>query len=294
MTSDVFVEPALAKLNLFLHVTGRREDGYHLLETLFAFTSVGDELTVAAAEDLSLAIEGPYAGALAGDAENENLVLRAAPALADAAGLKNAGARLILRKNLPVAAGLGGGSADAAAALRALNRLWGLDWPLARLAEIGSRLGADIPACVYSQPCFGRGIGTDLTLTELAAPLPAVLVNPGVPLATPDVFRRFAAAGQGFSRRLEAQGIPSAASVEWVAGLANDLEGAARACLPLLDAVQGALAGQAGARLVRMAGSGPTWFALFDTVEQAGQAATALRRNQPGWWVVETMVLCGQ
>lgn len=294
MTSDVLVEPAPAKLNLFLHVVGRREDGYHLLETLFAFTKAGDELTVAAAEGLSLAIEGQHAGALADDAEDENLVLRAARALADAAGLQGAGARLILRKTLPVAAGLGGGSADAAAALRALNRLWKLDWPLVRLAEVGGRLGADIPACVYSRPCFGRGIGTDLTLTELAAPLPAVLVNPGVPLATLDVFRKFAVTGQGFSRPLDVQGIPAVASLDWVAELANDLEGPARACLPLLQAVQAALAGQAGARLVRMAGSGPTWFALFDTAEQAGQAATALRRSQPGWWVVETMVLCGQ
>lgn len=288
----MIVESAPAKLNLFLHVVGRREDGYHLLETLFAFTGAGDELAVEAAGDLSLAIEGPYAGVLAGEGR-DNLVLRAAHALAHAAGLKDAGARMVLRKNLPVAAGLGGGSADAAAALRALNRLWSLDWPLERLAEIGSRLGADIPACVYSRPCLGRGIGTDLTLTTLVAPIPAVLVNPGVPLATPDVFRAFAAMRQGFSYPLDEQGILAAPSLEWVEGLRNDLEGAARACLPLLDAVQAALGGQEGARLVRMAGSGPTWFALFDDAGQAAQAASALRRGQPDWWVAETTVLCG-
>ena len=293
MTSERLVEPASAKLNLFLHVVGRRADGYHLLETLFVFTEAGDELTVSHADELSLTIEGPYAGVLAGEAQ-DNLVLRAARALAEAAGLPTAGARLVLRKNLPVAAGLGGGSADAAAALRALNRLWALNWPLERLAEIGGRLGADIPACVYSQPMWGCGIGTDLSSTRLAEALPVVLVNPGVPLATPDVFRTNAAQRQKFTPEMGVGQIATQPSLDWIGALSNDLESAARACLPLLDEVRDALAGQDGVRLVRMAGSGPTWFAIFGNDAQAKTAADRLRQGQPGWWVAETTVTCGQ
>lgn len=293
MTSAILVEPAPAKLNLFLHVVGRREDGYHLLETLFVFTEAGDELTASAADSLLLTIEGPYAGALAGEAQ-DNLVLRAARALAEAAGLQNAGARLVLRKNLPVAAGLGGGSADAAAALRALNQLWVLNWSLEQLAEIGAGLGADIPACVYSQPMWGRGIGTELIPTRLAEALPVMLVNPGLPLATPDVFRAYAALGREFSAELPEQDSSLQPSLAWAAGLANDLETAARLCLPLLEEVRDALLVHEGARLVRMAGSGPTWFAVFDNQAQAGLAAERLRRCHPDWWVAETTVKCGQ
>lgn len=292
MTSAFLAEPAPAKLNLFLHVVGRREDGYHLLETLFVFTEAGDELAVSAANSLSLTIQGAYAGVLNGETQ-DNLVLRAARALAEASGQKSAGAQLVLRKNLPVAAGLGGGSADAAAALRALNRLWGLNWPLDRLADIGGTLGADIPACVYSRPMWGRGIGTELSPARLMEALPVVLVNPGVPLATPDVFRKYAATGQGFTAELDAHAALQPSS-EWAAGLANDLESAARTCLPLLDEVRGALVLQKGARLVRMAGSGPTWFAVFGDKAEAGVAAERLREAQPGWWVAETTVKCSQ
>lgn len=298
MTSAFLVEPAPAKLNLFLHVVGRREDGYHLLETLFVFTEAGDELAVSAANSLSLTIQGAYAGVLTGETQ-DNLVLRAARALAEASGQmdpgsgKRWGAQLVLRKNLPVAAGLGGGSADAAAALRALNRLWGLNWPLDRLADIGGALGADIPACVYSRPMWGCGIGTELSPARLMEALPVVLVNPGVPLATPDVFRKYAATRQGFTAELDAHAALQP-SLEWAAGLSNDLESAARACLPLLDDVRGALARQDGARLVRMAGSGPTWFAVFGNRAQARMAAARLREAQPGWWVAETTVKCSQ
>lgn len=293
MTAEFFVEPAPAKLNLFLHIVGRRPDGYHLLETLFVFTEAGDEVTAAAADTLSLTIEGPFADALAGEAQ-DNLVLRAARALAQAAGLQNAGAHLVLRKNLPVAAGMGGGSADAAAALRALNRLWGLNWPLDRLAEIGGRLGADIPACVYSQPQWGSGIGTELEPAQLEAALPVVLVNPGVPLATPDVFRTFAARGQAFSVALDPATRPARPSLAWIGGLANDLEAPARACLPLLDDVRDGLSRLEGVQMVRMAGSGPTWFALFRSREQGDRAAQVLRQRRPGWWVTATAVMCGE
>ncbi|HEY4545713.1 MAG TPA: 4-(cytidine 5'-diphospho)-2-C-methyl-D-erythritol kinase [Pedomonas sp.] len=292
MTAAILVEPAPAKLNLFLHVIGRREDGYHLLETLFVFTEAGDELTVSAADSLSLAIEGPYAGVLAG--EQDNLILRAARALADAAGLQNAGARLVLQKNLPVAAGLGGGSADAAATLRALNQLWRLNRSLEQLAEIGAGLGADIPACVYSKPMWGHGIGTELIPTRLTEALPVILVNPGLPLATPDVFRTYAELGREFSAELPEQDSSLQPSLAWAAGLANDLETAARLCLPLLEDVRDALLEQEGVRLVRMAGSGPTWFAVFDNQAQASLAAERLRRCRPDWWVAETTVKCGQ
>ncbi|MGK2285754.1 4-(cytidine 5'-diphospho)-2-C-methyl-D-erythritol kinase [Pedomonas sp. V897] len=291
MQLQTITEPAPAKLNLFLHVVGRREDGYHLLETVFAFTEAGDTLEASPAGTLSLAIEGPYAGALA--AESDNLVLRAARALAGAAGLGAAGARLVLRKALPVAAGLGGGSADAAATLRALNRLWDLNWPLDRLAAIGGALGADIPACVYSRPMLGQGIGTDLSPLPLSESLPVVLVNPGVPLVTAHVFRAFAERRQGFSPRLAAGSLPAHASLDWVSGLANDLEAAARACCPLLDAVESALRRQEGVRLVRMAGSGPTWFAVFGDGAQTQKAADRLQEEHPAWWVARSTVLCG-
>ncbi len=275
---DCLTETARAKVNLFLHVLGRRTDGYHLLDSLVAFAEVGDQLCAEPADALSLTIEGPFAAGLA--AEADNLVLRAARALAVETGTVPGG-RLVLRKNLPVASGIGGGSSDAAAALRLLCRLWGVAPGPATLARIALRLGADVPVCLAGQPARMGGVGEALT----AAPaLPAggiTLVNPGVPVSTAEVFRA----------RRGPWSAPAALPTGWydaaamAAGLAaahNDLEAPAIALCPIIAEVLGALAAMPGCLLARMSGSGATCFALFPHPAAAAFAAETVQ--QAGWW----------
>ncbi len=264
-------EFAPAKVNLYLHVTGRRPDGYHLLDSLAVFPAVGDWLRATPAPALSLEVAGAFGAALAGEADN--LVLRAARALGGSAG-----ARIVLEKHLPVASGIGGGSADAAAALRLLCRLWGLPAPA---PSVGLPLGADVPVCLASRPARMGGVGEALTP---APELPAVgmaLVNPGVPLATQDVFR--ARAG-GFSAAavLPAGWANAAAMAGDLAALRNDLEPPATALCPVIGTVLAALAAAPGCLLARMSGSGATCFGLFPDAAGAEVAARALAR--PGWW----------
>jgi 4-diphosphocytidyl-2-C-methyl-D-erythritol kinase len=272
-------EAAPAKVNLFLHVTGRRADGYHLLDSLAVFGPAADLLTAAPAPDLTLTLDGPFGGALA--AEPDNLVLRAARALADLAGVRP-GATLVLHKRLPVASGIGGGSADAAAALRLLNRLWGTGLDQAALHALAAPLGADVPVCVASAPARMQGVG------ELVSPGPRLpecgmlLVNPGVPLATPEVFRARAA---GFSAPAALPDAwPDAATMAAdLALLGNDLEAAACGLCPPVGEVLAVLQALPGALLARMSGSGATCFTLFATPQQASAAATLL---PGGWWAV--------
>jgi 4-diphosphocytidyl-2-C-methyl-D-erythritol kinase len=272
-------EFAPAKVNLFLQVTGRRADGYHLLDSLVVFPAVGDRLLAAPAEALSLTVEGPFGDALAGEADN--LVLRAARALGgggSAGGVRPGGAQIVLEKHLPVASGIGGGSADAAAALRLLSRLWGL--PPASV-EIALALGADVPVCLASRPARMGGVGEALT----AAPgLPAAgiaLVNPGVSLATAEVFR---ARVGGFSSpaELPARWADAAGMAGDLARLRNDLEAAAISLRPVIGAVLAALAAAPGCLLARMSGSGATCFGLFPDAAAAEAASRVLAR--PGWW----------
>lgn len=259
-------EAAPAKINLALHVRRRRDDGYHDLETLFAFTEFGDTLTGLAAPDLSLAVTGPFADAVGA---RDNLVTRAAQALAEAAG-HPAGAALTLDKHIPVAAGLGGGSADAAAALRLLNRLWRLDWPLDRLSGIAAALGADVPACLYNLPAFGRGRGERLESVDLGlSGQPLLLVNPRIAVATGAVF----AAWDGRDR-----GALDPAA--WREGR-NDLAVPATGIAPAIADVLAAL-GRTGASLVRMSGSGATCFALYADRPARDAAARAIAGH--GWW----------
>jgi 4-diphosphocytidyl-2-C-methyl-D-erythritol kinase len=273
-------EAAPAKVNLYLHVVGRRADGYHLLDSLAVFADVADAVQVAPAGTLTLELAGPFAAALAG--EPDNLVLRAARALAAAAGIAPR-ARIVLAKRLPVASGLGGGSADAAAALRALARLWRLELPGALLAGLAASLGADVPVCLACRPARMGGVG------EVLAPAPAlprcgmVLVNPGVAVATAAVFR--ARAGRPFSSVavLPAGWADAAAMASGLAGLDNDLESPASELCPAIGAVLAALRRLEGCLLARMSGSGATCFALFADAPAAGRAAAALVR--PGWWV---------
>jgi len=273
------VEIAPAKVNLALHVTGRRSDGYHLLDSLVVFAGVGDRLEAEPAAGLSLSLKGPFASGLGAGADN--LVLRAADLLRP----PGQGAALHLTKALPVAAGIGGGSADAAAALRLLARLW--DVPLPAPAR-ALALGADVPVCLAGRSARMRGIGGDLAAVALP-PVWIVLVNPGVPVPTGGVFA-------GLARRDNAPmpDLPrfcdAAALFGWLARQRNDLEAPARALAPAIDAVLAALAGQPGCGLARMSGSGATCFALFGTEAPALAAAQALRAAEPRWWVAAAPV----
>lgn len=266
---------APAKINLTLHVTGQRADGYHLLDSLVVFAGVGDSVTVAPAPTLSLAITGPMGASL--PVADDNLVLRAARAM-------GAQAQITLHKVLPVSSGIGGGSADAAACLRALARLTGtaLPGPDQVLA-----LGADVPVCLAGTPSRMSGIGEALASVP---PLPAawlVLANPGVAVSTPAIFRALA-------RRDNAPMPPSLPRLKTTADLAafvtmqrNDLEAPAIALQPVIAQVKTALTAQSGCLMARMSGSGATCFGLFADPLSANAAARALQAAHPGWWVAD-------
>ncbi|MCU0890440.1 MAG: 4-(cytidine 5'-diphospho)-2-C-methyl-D-erythritol kinase [Sandarakinorhabdus sp.] len=272
----MLIEPAPAKINLALHLRRRRPDGYHDLETVFAFTGFGDTLAGAAGQGLRLTLSGPTAAAA--DVGEDNLVLRAARVLAAAAGVA-ANAHLHLEKRIPVAAGLGGGSADAAAALRLLNRLWGLDWPLERLAALAEPLGADVPVCVFSRTMFGAGKGEALSAWpgELAG-TPVLLVNPGVAVPTGPVFAGWDQQDQGGIT----PGVP-------LSTLRNDMTAAAVAIAPVIADVLAALAAAERVTLARMSGSGATCLALFGSVDARDAAARSLKAT--GWWLAPTHIL---
>lgn len=287
MTADALaavVEDAPAKINLHLHLTGRRDDGYHLLDSLVVFAPFGDRLRVRPARTLSLAIDGPFAGALAGEDPDSNLVLRAARSLAAASGI-GTGAALALGKNLPVASGIGGGSSDAAAALRALARLWRID---PRLADrLALDLGADVPVCLRARPTRMQGIGEILTEAPPLPPLHLVLVNPGVPVSTGAVFRAAREAGFRPPAVLPPGWEDATALAATLAGLSNDLEAPAIALAPAIAAVLEALRATPGCLLARMSGSGATCFGLYATAPEAHAAAAALspRARSERWWI---------
>ena len=273
-------EVAGAKLNLALHVRGRREDGFHHLDSVFVFCTDGDELYVEPSGALSLTITGPFSAGLS--AGEDNLVLRAARALDHAAGGNGRGAAITLVKNLPPASGIGGGSADAAAALRALNALWGLALDEAALLRIGAGLGSDVPPCVVSRPLHVEGRGDAFRMLDARDwhCWPVLLVNPLVPLATGPVFRAWDGQDRG--------AIADPASFAGVVAQGrNDLAAPAISLVPQIADVLAALDGQ-GPRVARMSGSGATCFALFDDVAQRSAAAAAIRAAHPGWWLLET------
>jgi 4-diphosphocytidyl-2-C-methyl-D-erythritol kinase len=268
---DELTESAWAKINLYLHVTGRRADGYHLLDSLVVFAGAADRLSASAAEALTLELTGPFGAALA--AEADNLVLRAAHALRPGAG-----ARLMLDKQLPVASGIGGGSADAAAALRLLARMWGVP---SATPDLALSLGADVPACLASAPCRMGGVGEVLTPAPGLPRFFMALVNPGQAVATQAVFR---AREGGFSAPAALPGAwhSAAAMVADLAALSNDLEAPAIGVCPQIAEVLAALRGTQGCLLARMSGSGATCFGLYETLDLAHEAASACTRA--GWW----------
>ena len=273
---------ARAKLNLYLHVLGRQGDGYHELDSLVAFAAFGDRLSLAPADKLTLEVEGPFADSLAGD--SDNLVLKAASLLRTRFNTTR-GARIRLEKRIPLAAGLGGGSADAAAALQGLARLWELSARAEDLAALGLELGADVPVCLAGRPAFVGGIGERL---DRASPLPEaglVLVNPRIPLSTPAVFAaregQFSASAR-WTRRVPDPG----ALARLLADRRNDLTRPALALAPEIGDVLAALTALPGVLLARMSGSGATCFGLTHGRTEAEAAAEALRMEQPGWWVM--------
>lgn len=281
---------APAKLNLYLHVTGRRADGYHELDSLVAFAGVGDVVEAHPAGDLTLAVAGPNAAALAGVAAADNLVLRAARNLRRRLGISG-GAALRLEKTLPVAAGIGGGSADAAAALRALLALWGVPAQEGVLADLALELGADVPACLAGRPVRMSGIGERLTPAPPLPPAWVVLANPGVSLATPDVFRRRRGP---FSAPVgdDVAAAPDAAALAAILKRTrNDLAEAATALVPAVAQVLDALKAAEGCLLARMSGSGATCFGLFAESAAADAAAEALARAHPDWWLAAAPLL---
>jgi 4-diphosphocytidyl-2-C-methyl-D-erythritol kinase len=276
-------EQAPAKLNLFLRVTGRRPDGYHELDSCVVFTAWADRLTIAPADRLTLAVAGPFAAALAD--QSDNLVIRAAQRLAAHVG-RAPDVRIALGKRIPVAAGLGGGSADAAATLRGLDRLWSLGLGFSELLAIALELGADVPVCLLGRPARVRGIGERLEPIEIPA-LDLVLANPGQPVSTA---RAFAGLGPIGSSPASATPAPPGRSdlLDWLRASPNDLEVPARRLVPAIDRVLEAVGREPGCRLARMTGSGATCFGVFDDAALAARAAAALRRAQPAWWVVST------
>lgn len=272
-------ETAWAKINLALHVRARHADGYHAIETLFVFAEDGDRLSAEEADELSLDIRGPFAGALAD--EPDNLVLRAARAIRKAYGVRR-GARMVLEKNVPVAAGLGGGSADAAAALRLLPRLWQLETSPVSVRAIARELGADVPACLESRILRGEGRGDELrTLDDMSlSGAPILLVNPRIPLTTGPVFKGWDRIDRG---ALDA-GPPLRAALTG----RNDLEPSAFALVPEIGELVGAMQDLPDLKLARMSGSGATCFALFESDAAMKAGAAELMARWPGYWYCET------
>jgi 4-diphosphocytidyl-2-C-methyl-D-erythritol kinase len=283
-------EFAPAKVNLALHVTGRRADGYHLLDSLVVFAGFGDRLTIASADHDSLAVTGRYAADVPTD--GANLVLKARDALRHAAPAQAGPVAISLEKNLPVASGVGGGSSDAAAALRGLARLWRLDLDHAALAEIGLPLGADLPMCLAGKPLVARGVGEALSPVADFPRLGMVLVNPGVAVSTADVFA-------ALSKRDNDPLPPLPPTIDfhslrnWLETTRNDLEPVARAIEPAIGEALSAL-NRAGAGFARMSGSGATCFGLFETGNVAKRAAAAIRARHPGWFVAATRTNASQ
>ena len=280
---------APAKINLALHVTGRRPDGYHLIDTLVVFARFGDRLTFAADASDSLEIAGPYGDGLS-PSDPSNLVLRARDALRGAfPGHPTPPVRIRLEKNLPVASGVGGGSSDAAAAMRGLARLWGLQAGDDDLARIGLPLGADLPMCLAARPLRAQGIGDALTLLPHAPPLGIVLVNPGVAVPTAAVFAALASRDGSPLPPLPAS-LDFHPLCNWLETTRNDLEAPARAIAPAIGDALAALR-KAGAHLARMSGSGATCFGLFESGNLAKRAASRIREKHPGWFVAATRTL---
>lgn len=285
-------ERALAKVNLSLRVKGRRRDGYHELESLVAFADFGDELRFDPAGEAGLSIDGPFARAIVGF----NLVETAAQAVRGWYGAHLPG-RFTLTKRIPVAAGLGGGSADAAAAIRALARAYRLPLEDIRdLPGLAAAIGADVPVCLAQVPSWMRGLGERVEPLQRLCPLPVVLVNPGAALATRDVFRALSAPDyDGGADNSEEGDRPVAfetvdAAAAFLIERPNDLEAPAKTLAPVVSEVLDVLRRERGCLLARLSGSGPTCFGLFSSREESQTVASRIAGNHTGWWVTPAML----
>jgi len=296
-------ETAPAKINLALHVTGRRSDGYHLLDSLVVFTRFGDLIEVESADTDSFSVDGPLAQDVPTDAGN--LVLKARDALRQALPSPSWGGSpagrvggigpavaIRLTKNLPIASGIGGGSSDAAATLKALNRLWNAGLSEAQLAAIALPLGADLPMCLTAKPLIARGIGDDLTPVANVPAIPLVLINPNAPVATASVFaaleNRDNTPLPPLPRSFDFHGLRN-----WLDTTRNDLQAPALKVEPAVGQVIRAL-DKADSGFTRMSGSGATCFGLFETNNVAKRAAASIRQSHPGWWVATTRAIASE
>jgi len=278
----VICEFAPAKINLFLHVGRRCDDGFHLLQSLVAFADVGDTIAVEPARTVSLVIEGPFARALA--PEHDNIILRTVQAASAKSGIDR-GVRIALTKNLPVAAGIGGGSADAAATLRCLQRLWGVTKQ--QTGELAESLGADVPVCLVSSPAWMEGRGERVSPASVLPPVFLLLVNPGIAIQTATVFGALGVR-RGVEGTKPARWTTFDDFIAYLRTTSNDLEAPAHEIAPSIASVLAAISGCQGAELARVSGSGPTCFGLFRQSQEAAAAAEVLNNREPSWWIRAT------
>lgn len=278
---------APAKINLALHITGQRADGYHMLESLVVFAKVGDRLTIESAGEDRLTFSGPFGGYLQADPAT-NLVLKARDMMRGAAhakGLPCPPVHIHLEKNLPLSSGIGGGSADAAAVLKALNQIWTTGLTCGELADIGLALGADVPMCLYGKPLIASGVGEVITPMHGLPDLALVLVNPGVGVSTPQIFKALQNKNNPSLQLLPSHvGDNALAFFEYLKSTRNDLQLPAAALCPQIDRVLAALT-ESGALFARMSGSGATCFGLYESGQAARKAASEIAENHKNWWV---------
>ena len=288
-TASAVREFAAAKINLTLHVTGRRQDGYHLLDSLVAFADVGDELELLPAEEFSLDMSGPFGNAICAD--SENLVLRAARKLASQRPGEVTAAQIKLAKNLPVASGMGGGSADAAATLRGLNRMWGRDRICEGDASIALAIGADVPVCLNGENCRMTGIGEGIATISNMPTFFAVLVNPMRRVETAQIFKQLALepGENGFAVMDELPGPTNPEGwISWLKNHRNDLEQPAIREVPQIGDVLSEIRASNGCALARMSGSGATCFGLYSDKYQRDAATARIASQNRQWWVTAT------
>ncbi len=289
----LIVEVANAKINLSLRVAGKRADGYHQLESLVMFAAIADKVTCCEADELSLQITGPFAGEL--EDEDNNLVLKAGRLFAKVLDREPTLA-FTLEKNLPIASGIGGGSADAAAALRGVIRLWGD--PPGSILDIALELGADVFVCMRKRPSVMAGMGEFVTPVSGLPELHAVLANPGISVSTAEVFKRLNAGPVAAGPPAPVPVLARMETVEhvlaWCSENGNDLEAPATELAPVIGQVLRQLQASAGCRLARMSGSGATCFALYDNPFDAAEAAAGMAAANPDWWVKATRFLASR
>lgn len=277
-----------AKINLFLHIIKRYDNGYHALQSLVAFTNIGDTLTFETAADFKLGITGPFANTL-NQCPYESLSPVQAAQLLSAHTHHPLTGYITLDKQLPIASGIGGGSANAAATLIGLNQLWDTKLSLPQLADIGLALGADVPMCLYNTPALVSGIGEEITPFEHLPTLAIVMVNPGVEVATPIIYQAFRQQSKEFSQPLTT--FAKTSVIEWLSEQHNDLEPIACGQFPIIHDVLNALSQTNQCLLWRMSGSGATCFGLYASAEDGKQAALLIQQLYPKWWVKSGLLL---